>query len=283
MFLSTITGWIWPWERPTNYGWYHIMWLVIMLGLCVFFCLKFATKHDEKIDNRVIFGFGVFLVLIETYKQIFVTIDNGTFIWSNFPFQFCSVPMYAAFIGPLVKNKKVQNAFYSFIAIFGFLAGTAVMLYPDTCFHTDYVTILIHTMMWHASMVIMGVYLIVAKRYCSSLKNFVKEIASGGIVFTSIVVFSLLVNIIAYHAYFGTPNNTTGQSINFMYISPYYGCPFPVLGALKEQVPFIVFFLVYLLAFAVGISVLWFAIFGIRQLVALIANKKKPETKQKSC
>lgn len=279
--LDTITGWLWPWDRPTNYGWYHILWLVIMVGLCVFFCLKFARKHDDKIDNRVIFGFGVFLVVIETYKQIFVTVDNGQFIWGTFPFQFCSVPMYAAFIGPLIRKKSIQDVFYKFIALFGFVAGTAVMLYPDTCFHTEYVTILLHTMMWHTSMVIMGIYLIISKRYCSNIKNLLNEVGSGAIIFAIIVVISLVVNIVSYHLYFGTDKNTTGQIINFMYISPYYSCPFPILGDIKEHVHFVFFFIIYLIAFALGISIVWFAIFGIRKLVEFINAKVEKKREEK--
>lgn len=279
--LDTITGWLWPWDRPTNYGWYHILWLVIMVGLCVFFCLKFARKHDDKIDNRVIFGFGVFLVVIETYKQIFVTVDNGQFIWGTFPFQFCSVPMYAAFIGPLIRKKSIQDVFYKFIALFGFVAGTAVMLYPDTCFHTEYVTILLHTMMWHTSMVIMGIYLIISKRYCSNIKNLLNEVGSGAIIFAIIVIISLVVNIVSYHLYFGTDKNTTGQIINFMYISPYYSCPFPILGDIKEHVHFVFFFIIYLIAFALGISIVWFAIFGIRKLVEFINAKVEKKREEK--
>ena len=275
-----VTNWPWPWERPTNYGWYHIVWLIVMVLLCVFFCAVFARKHNDKIDNRVIFGFGLFLLLIETYKQIFVTLENGQFVWGTFPFQFCSVPMYAAVIGPLIRKKSIQDIFYKFLALFGFVAGTAVMLYPDTCFHTDYVTILLHTMMWHVSMIVMGIYLIVAKKYCSNIKNILNEVGSGAIIFGIIVVISLVVNITAYHLYFGTENNTTGQIINFMYISPYYSCPFPILGDIKENVHFVFFLIIYLIAFALGISIVWYGIFGIRKLVEFMSSKVKKNEKQ---
>ena len=272
--MLTFTDWEWPWDRPTNYGWYHITWLVIMIALIIFFCLKFAKKHDNKTDNKVIFGFGVFLIVIELYKQIFYTADAGRYQWHAFPFQFCSIPMFIAFIAPLVKNEKVQDAMYKFIAIFGLLAGIAVMLYPGSCFGTDLVTILLHTMMWHSSMVIMGVYLIVAKRYCSELKSALKEILPGTIIFSMFVALALLINIIGYKAYFGTDKNIYGDVLQFMYISPYYGNPFPILGTIKENVPFIVFFLAYLLAFALGVTILWFGVFGIRKLVSLIQEKK---------
>ena len=151
------------------------------------------------------------------------------------------------------------------------------MLYPGSCFSTDYVTILLHTMMWHSSMVIMGVYLIVSKEYCKEIKNALKEITPGTIIFAIIVTFALIVNIVGYKAYFGTDKNIHNETLFLMYISPYYGNPFPILGTIKEKVPFIVFFICYLLAFAIGITLLWFIVFGIRKLVSLI-NKKKEST-----
>lgn len=272
--FGLITNWKWPGPRPTNYGWYHLMWLGIMIILCFVFSYFFARKHNEKIDNRVVFGFGLFLILIELYKQIFVTIDDGRYEWYAFPFQFCSVPMYIAIIAPFIKNKKIQDAMFKFLGLFALLAGVAVMLYPGSCFSTDYVTILIHTMMWHASMVILGVYLIVAKDYCKDIKDIFKEVIPGTIIFGCLVLFALVVNIVGYYAWFGTDKNTTGQKLFFLYLSPWYENPFPILGTMKEKVPFPVFLLAYLAAFAIGITILWFAIFGIKKLVSLFKNKK---------
>lgn len=277
IIVLVITDWKWPWSQPVSYGWYHIVWLIIMIAVSVILCLTLAKKHDKAIDNKVIFIFGVLLVAIELYKQIFFTLDEGHYQWYAFPFQFCSVPMYFAFIAPLIKKEKIQDAMYKFIAIYGLLAGLAVMAYPGTCFHTDYVTILLHTMIWHASMVIMGIYLIVSRRYCSNIKDITKEVMPATIIFSGLVIFALLVNIIGYKLYFGTDKNIYNDTLYLMYISPYYSNPFPILGAIKEKVPYVVFFLLYLACFAVGISVLWLGIFGIRKLTSLINNKPKKE------
>ena len=129
--------------------------------------------------------------------------------------------------------------------------------------------------MWHSSMVILGVYLIIAKDYCKDIKNVFKEVIPGTIIFGALVVFAILVNIIGYYALFGTPNNTTGQKLFFLYLSPWYENPFPILGTIKEQVPYPIFLLAYLAAFALGITILWLAIFGIKKLVQLIKDKKK--------
>ena len=87
-------------------------------------------------------------------------------------------------------------------------------------------------------MVIMGVYLIVSKEYCKEIKNVIKEITPGTIIFAIIVTFALIVNIVGYKAYFGTDKNIHNETLFLMYISPYYGNPFPILGTIKEKVPF---------------------------------------------
>lgn len=274
-FLSSVirvkyelhTGWELKGELFSNYGWYHLMWLGIMVVTTVLLCIFFARKHNKKIDDRVIFSIGTLLLVIEIYKQIFYTIDAGHYQWYAFPFQFCSVPMYVAFIAPLIKKESVKEAMYKFLAFFGFLAGFAVMLYPDSCLHTRFITILIHTMLWHTSMVVMGAYLIVSRGYG---KNIIKDVLPGSIVFAIILVVAVVANIVAYKSYFGIPEkNIYNDTFFLMYISPYYSCPLPILSSIKEQVPYIVFLLAYLMAFVVGISVMWLFVFGIKKLSSL--------------
>lgn len=268
-----ITGWKVE-TRPGNYGWYHIMWLFIMVIATFLVTYFFGRKHDKKTDDRVVLSIGLLLLVIEIYKQAFDWLEAGWYRWYAFPFQFCSVPMYIAVIAPFLKEGKVKDAMYKFLGFFSFLAGFAVMMYPDTCFSTDYLTILIHTMVWHASMVVMGFYVLFSKQYG---KNPLKEVIPGTIIFAGLVIFAVLVNIIGYKLYFGTPKNIHGESLFFLYISPYYGCPFPILGTLKEQVPYPVFLFLYILAFAIGITILWSIVFGIRKLCEKINAKKTNE------
>jgi len=252
----------------TNYSWYHILWLVLMLAGCIILCLTLAKKHDKKINDQVVFYFGLFLFAIELYKQIFNTLLAGHYQWYIFPFQFCSTPMYVALIAPFVKNEKIKNALLMFLSFYGLAAGLAVMAYPDSCFHTHYLTILLHTMLWHSSMVIIGVYLIVAMDLCTKVKNIFKEAVPGGIVFDSIVTFAVIANLLGYKFYFGNPElNVHDDTFFLMYLSPYYSCPFPILSTIKENQPYLVFLFCYLLAFFLGICIIWFLSFGIKKCV----------------
>ena len=273
------TNWELKGELFSNYGWYHLMWLGIMIVATIVLTLVFARKHNKKVDDRVIFSIGALLLEIEIYKQVFYTIDAGHYQWYAFPFQFCSVPMYVAFIAPLIKNEKVKEAMYKFLAFFGLLAGLAVMLYPDTCLNTRYISILIHTMLWHSSMVVMGVYLVVARKYG---QNIFKEVLPGSIVFVIILAIAIIANIIAYKTYFGIPEkNIYNDTFFLMYVSPYYDSPLPILSNIKASVPYPIFMLSYIMAFVVGIAFLWLIVYGIRQL-CLALSKKKEHIKEKN-
>ena len=270
-----ITDWKWIEGHPETFGWYHFMWLGIMVLACFLLSYFLGRKHNSKTDDKVIFGFGIFLLLIETYKQIFSTLEAGHFQWYMFPFQFCSVPMYVAVIAPLIKREKVKDAMYKFLAYFGLTAGLAVMVYPESCLYTPYVTILIHTMAWHCSMVIMGVYLIVAKGYG---KNFLNEVMPAAMVYSVFFGMAFWGNIIMYHAFFNTPL-ANGESCNFFYISPYYRSTLPILSTIWGIVEtsmwlYPVFVLAYIAAFLIGIS----AIFGGVRLIVYLS--KKPRNKK---
>ena len=272
MIEKLLTDWEWTINRPENYGWYHIMWLVIMVIACVISCLLWAKKHDKKTDDKFIFTIGCVLILAEIYKQVFFTLDAQRYQWYAIPFQFCSIPMYVAFIAPLIKKEVVKEGLYKFLATFGLLAGVAVMVYPSSCLNTKYITILIHTMLWHSSMVVMGVYLNVSRNYGQNLK----ELIPGVIVFSIAVVFAVAANFIAYDIYFGDPlKNIYNDSFNLLYVSPYYDTPFPIIGEWKRQMPYAAFLILYIAMFSLGSLLLWSIVYVIRKAV-LSVNTKRP-------
>ena len=63
-----ITDWEWVGELPKSYGWFHLVWLIIMILACVASVYFLARKHNKKVDDVFIFSLGSFLVLIEIYK-----------------------------------------------------------------------------------------------------------------------------------------------------------------------------------------------------------------------
>ena len=161
-----VTAWKWdPSFLPKNggamYGWFFFMWIGIMAIEGVLL-LPSAAKRNGKTTDRVVLVYGLIMLAAEIYKQIFFTVETGEYPWNLFQWQFCSTPMFAAVTAPLLKNGRVKDAIYRFLAFFGLIAGIMTIIIPEG-FYWDYVTITCHSFFWHTSIVIIGLYLIIAK------------------------------------------------------------------------------------------------------------------------
>lgn len=265
----------WRIETPKPYGAFHLVSLAIVIALSIvmgMYGAKLKNKPDKciKFTRIFILCYGIFLVLIETYKQLFFTLTVGHYQWFVFPYQFCSVSMYATIISFFIKNYKVRLAFYKFIAIFGFVAGASVMFYPGDVFTTA-LTLCIHTMIWHGSQVVIGVFLITS---LDVGKSYVKDVLHGAIVFCGFLMIALLLDVIMYNTLFCEGAKYAGDTCNLFYISPYYPCTLPILSVIKEKVPYIIFLFCYVLAFTIGTSFIWGITYLIRKLLSRKHNEK---------
>ena len=255
MATSLLTDWQITGEPPKAYGPYHLVCLALTVVLCILLCKTLASKHDKKTDDIVIFAFGCVLVGIEIYKQIFVCRLNSNYPWGHFPFQFCSVPMYVAFIAPHIKHEKTKEAFYQFLAFYGLTAGVAVMLNPASCLNNTYIAMLAHTMIWHISIILMGVYLLCAKGYGQS---FLRELPKACLVFVGVVMMATISNEIAFQLFTKYPHfNPDGHEFNLFYLSPYYDIPVSFLVSFKEKCPLPLFVLLYIAVFTLGATLVW--------------------------
>ena len=68
----------------------------------------------------------------------------------------------------------VKDAIYRFLAFFGLIAGIMTIIIPEG-FYWNYVTITCHSFFWHTSIVVIGLYLIIANGYAKSIGNFFRE------------------------------------------------------------------------------------------------------------
>ena len=228
--------------KPTNYGWFHILCLIITILITIVLIYK---KPNKKKTMLVI---SIIMILFETYKQLSFSFDNGiwNYQWYGFPFQFCATPMYVALVAGLTKNKKIEEYCYSFLATFGLIAGVSVMLYPNTVFVKE-VLINIQTMQHHGFMVVMGAYILATHSVNRKYKEVIKE---GFSVFLILVTLALILDIITYYL------NIDG-GLEMFFISPFHTSELPVFNIIYEKVPYIIFLLIYLFAFFLGGSIMY--------------------------
>lgn len=261
-FFRMITDWSRTGDFFTTGSWFHLMWLAFILVVTLFVCRVYARRHDKAVDDSVVFFFGALLLVSEVYKQFFWLIKlEWRYDFGNLPFQFCDVPSWVMFIAPLCKEGKVKDALYKFLAFYGLLAGIAVMSYPDGCMTTNYITMLVHTMLWHSTMVIVGIYVIIAKGYGV---NYKKELLPGLCTYSFFFTIALVLN------------ETVGRKVNgyfnLFYISSRYGSTLPVLSLVYDGSQpmwrWHLLLAMYLLAFGLGASLLFFITKGIRSLIA---------------
>jgi uncharacterized membrane protein YwaF len=179
---------------PGMFSWFHILWLVLMVGFTVAICKIWGTKHDAKVERRVISVFAVLLVLCEVFKQLFWYAFYGYYRWEIFPFQFCSVPIYVSVFASIVPSEKVRELCYRFLAFFGIIGGIAVMAVPTAVLYTYFVSISIHSMVWHAILVAMGAFLIVSRGYGRKFKALLAPFC----VCLGFIVAAIIVNILVY-------------------------------------------------------------------------------------
>lgn len=166
----------WEWNTSDHYGpgmysYFHIIWLIIMVSLCIasyFYAKKFKNPKTVDITILVI---DILLFIPEILKQIMYQFSYYNYFRIDvLPFSFCSVPLFVAFIGALVKNEKIKNSCYTFLSFYGIVGGLCAMLYPITL-NTKLIFISFQTMYWHTMLVVMAFYLIFAKGYGKSFKK----------------------------------------------------------------------------------------------------------------
>ena len=240
-------------SEPSLYGWFHLLSLIIMIGIIIFFTIKkFNVKKVLLIMSLIMIGF-------EIYKQLSFSYNDGVWYyqWYAFPFQFCSTPMYVALIAALTKNKKLEYALYSFLATYGLVGGIAVMLYPNTVYVSESL-INIQTMIHHGFMVIMGMYLLIS----NIIKLNLKTILSALKVFIVLVMIALAIDICTYYL-------NIDNGLEMFFISPFHTSSLPVFSIIYEKVPYLLFLLIYILSFTFGSNIPLF----IKKIVLTLKSK----------
>ena len=150
-------------QVPGLYGWFHLLFLGLTAAMTVVLCLT-QKNGDVRRVRRVVLITTLTVIVLELYKQINFSFSYSDGIkfdyqWYSFPFQFCSTPMYIGLLAGLTRKGKVHDAACAYLATYSVFAGLCVMVYPGMVF-IDTIGINIQTMVWHGSMIMIGVYLL---------------------------------------------------------------------------------------------------------------------------
>lgn len=255
-------------EKPQVFGWFHLT-AVAVIAVIWALVIIFKKRISRKFANTTMLTVGIFLLISEILKQCIHSMDvvdglaEWNYAWRTFPFQFCSVPMYLYILAGIIRKGKVYDTIICFLATFSLFGGGVVLIYPSTVL-SSVLYLSIHTMIWHGSILIVGTMLLATK----AVELKFKTVLRACIIYVIVITLAEAMNF-AWH-FFGDPDRT----FSMLYISPYYECDIPVLHDIKENAPYIVFLLSYIVGFTLAATLVMGIAIGINKLHQFIANKK---------
>ncbi len=258
--------------KPTNYGWFHLMFIAIVIAVTVFLCIKFKDSNSV-VYRRIALLCWFTMVIFEIYKQFVFTVslEKNVFVsnydWSAFPYQLCSTPLYILPFVAFIKNQKINDFFSSYISTFALFGGIVVFIYPNDVFNHPYLGIHIQTMVHHGLQIVTGIFFAVYNRKRMNFVYFLKAIP----VFLLLLTIACILNESVLIA---LQNNGIEDSFNMFYISRFFPNHLPLLSVVYEAVDWIVFLLIYAFGFIVASFTVYTIILAIIKLVYKIIEEK---------
>ena len=255
-------------ETPGLYGWFHLLWIGISLGLAAVLVYIQKKTKSEKMPFRVIFITAVVVTIWEIYKQINFSFgyENGVsfdYGWGSFPFQFCSTPMYVGLLVGIFRKGKVHNALAAYLATYAMFAGLCVMVYPGDVF-IETIGINIQTMICHGSMITVGIYLLATGYVKLQHKTILKALC----VFASAATVAIILNEVAFYT-----GLLEDHYFNMFYFSPHCDPHLPVFSLVQAAMDApIIEIIIYIMGFTLAAYIILLAAIGIKS----ITKKKAP-------
>ena len=206
-------------ETPEILGWYHILWIGIVVA-CLVTLFLLRKRYNEKQLKWVMAIYGIGAFLLELTKQVIWAFNYDAvtgvvtwdYEWYAAPFQLCTTPIFISLAVLFMKPGKMRNALLAFMAYFTILGSLATIIYPSNCF-TSMIEVNIHTMWLHMGSLVVSIYLMMVGEVKPNKQSFISAL----ITFLAFAAVANTLNIVIYHS--GVLN---GESFNMFYISPYF-------------------------------------------------------------
>ena len=112
-------------------------------------------------------------------------------------------------------------------------------------------------MFLHLGSLVVSIYLLMS----GEVKIDIKSLLMGLVVFLIVVVIANTLNIVVYNS--GILN---GETFNMLYISPYFESTLPVFDSIYNNVQYIAFLMLYIVALSLGSYIIYAVAKGIDRL-----------------
>lgn len=240
-------------EEPEAFGWFHLLWIFFII-VVLFILYKLKNRYCDKQLKTVLFVYGFVALVLEIIKQVIWSFnyENGVVTWDYqwyaFPFQLCTTPIYVSLLCLFLKDNKLRKSLLSYLSFVTILGDIMTVILPDSCF-VETIEVNIHTMWLHCGSLVVSIYLVMTKEVELNIKNLINAF----IVFLIFVFLAEILNIIVFNS--GILN---GETFDMFYISPYFISDLPVFNQIQENVPFIIFLIIYVLCILIGSFIVYF-------------------------
>ncbi len=257
---------------PTNYDWFHLMWIGIVVVASVLMCVFFKNVSDRTV-RIICFVFWITIVLFEIYKQFAfayeVSDDSVVFdyAWYIFPFQLCSSPLYILPLVAFLPDGRIRDAATTFMIAFSIFGGICVYVFPNDVFCAT-LGVNIQTMYHHGVQIVSGVFLAARYRKKLNIKYFLK----GAVVFAIMMAVAITLNELVHSWLVAGGRDDT---FNMFYISRFHPCTLPVLSVIYPLVPYPVFVAIYAVGFCIASALIFYIAKGIAALSRGVARLSK--------
>lgn len=254
-------------EPPPPWGAYH--WAMLALtaaGMVALFALSPRLRERPRLVRVLTNCFGGLLLALEVFKQLFYSVHVGEsgvyweYPWHIFPWQFCSTPAYACLALFFLPKGRLRGYVCCFLGTYGAFGGATVLLHPHVVL-IEYWFVNIHTMIWHMSLVLVGVLQWAGGTIPKTLRAF----WGGTAVFALFALVALVLD-------FSLPQ-LAEEGFNMFFISPYAPCTILFLQELWQSAPYPVFLAVYLIGFAAIAAAIFAAVHGGYALAEIIRKR----------
>ena len=157
---------------------------------------------------------GLLMLISEIWKQLCLTflLNGGSYQWAFFPFQLCSVSMYACILLFFCWGTESGNVLHVFIKDFILLAG--ILAFCDTTGFREYeyLPLVVHSYCWHFLMVAVAVFAGIMAPRAKSVAESLRRWLGAALIYLICCGIAEILNLTL---------NRYG-AINMFYISPKY-------------------------------------------------------------
>lgn len=244
--------------RP--YGLFHISFFILSIVLSCVFANKLKNVDDKK-NKKILFYIGFFLFIIEVYKELFYyfIVNNGNYDFSTFPFQLCDVPMYICLVIPFIKNKKIEEGMYNFMASYNLL-GAFITFFEPSSLIRPYLLMTLHGFLWHAILMFLGIYIALSGRCLKEKKDFITSTK----VYASLCFIALLINV--------SLKDVSKGALNAFYLGPSIS-PIIIFEDISQKFGWFTNFLVFISVVTLGAYLVYMFFYNLNNIKVFAKDK----------